>query len=315
LPSVVGGAGGSASLALVVAVPEIGPTATTKAVIEHAIASCVQQMIRCEAGTRRGDDPESLHHYRVAARSLRSDLQIFSRFLDREQTRNLRGELHWLGGAVGPARDLDVLAERVRVHCAGLSAADAVGSRLLLAVVEGQQRAAHDVARDALGSHRHATLLEALTAAADQPPIASDAVAKVQRPAIRTGRKLVRRRWRRLVEAVAELDPIPEDASLHHIRILAKRCRYAAEAFVPVSGHPAARFGRAMEGLQTVLGELHDAVVAERWLRAAAADSPSAGVVAGQLVALERQQRDELRAAWPRAWHHASRARLTEWLS
>ena len=99
------------------------------------------------------------------------------------------------------------------------------------------------------------------------------------------------------------------------MRIRAKRARYAAEAVAPVVGKPAARFADAAAGVQGVLGDWHDAVVAEEWLRAAAAGGASAKVLAaGQLVAIERHEAAGLRQAWRPAWKKASAKKLREWL-
>ena len=51
------------------------------------------------------------------------------------------------------------------------------------------------------------------------------------------------------------------------VRILAKRWRYAAEACAPTLGKRTRKLADAAKNLQDVLGELNDAVVAERWLR------------------------------------------------
>jgi CHAD domain-containing protein len=50
------------------------------------------------------------------------------------------------------------------------------------------------------------------------------------------------------------------------VRILAKRCRYAAEAYAPLLGKRTHRLASTARELQDVLGELNDVVVAERWL-------------------------------------------------
>lgn len=102
-------------------------------------------------------------------------------------------------------------------------------------------------------------------------------------------------------------------AELHQVRIQAKRCRYAAEAVAPIVG-PAAHFAAAVADLQTVLGDHQDTVVAESWLREAAAATPSGCVAGGQLIAQERSCRTELRAQWPAIWRTASSKKLRHWL-
>jgi CHAD domain-containing protein len=97
---------------------------------------------------------------------------------------------------------------------------------------------------------------------------------------------------------------------LHTVRILAKRCRYAAEASIPVLGKEARRLARATRDLQDTLGELNDAVVAERRLRdwAHGAEAALGAFAAGELAALERDAASYARGRWPRARKRAKAA-------
>jgi inorganic triphosphatase YgiF len=79
-----------------------------------------------DPGTRRGDDPEDLHQLRVATRRLRAFLRTARPLLEPEWAEPLREELGWLGGHLGPARDLDVMLIRFRDEVAAL-AGDADG--------------------------------------------------------------------------------------------------------------------------------------------------------------------------------------------
>jgi hypothetical protein len=66
--------------------------------------------------------------------------------------------------------------------------------------------------------------------------------------------------------------------------------------------------------VQSVLGDHHDAWVAEAWLRAAAKSAPSARLVAGELIALERGSR-RLREEFANVWKKTSRPKLRKWMS
>jgi CHAD domain-containing protein len=116
---------------------------------------------------------------------------------------------------------------------------------------------------------------------------------------------LVRKPWRSLKSgALGARGEVP-DEQLHDLRIRAKRCRYAAEAAAAATGRNAAKFAREVAGLQEVLGELHDAVVAEAWLRersAAPRVHETALFAAGELVALQRDAAERARLGWPDAW-------------
>ncbi len=127
--------------------------------------------------------------------------------------------------------------------------------------------------------------------------------------------KLVRRPWRKLRRSVRLAGAHPTDNQLHQIRIRAKRLRYTAEAAAPVVGKPARRMAAAVEALQTVLGDHHDAVTAEDWFRReAATGSPAVAFSAGQLVAIQRHRQDRLRRQWRGVWSSLDRKKLRRWL-
>jgi CHAD domain-containing protein len=73
-----------------------------------------------------------------------------------------------------------------------------------------------------------------------------------------------------------------------------------------VCGKRATRLAKAIAKLQGVLGDLHDAAVAEGWLRRTASRA-SAGqaLAAGLLVAIEREERRARRSEWYDAWQGA----------
>jgi CHAD domain-containing protein len=118
--------------------------------------------------------------------------------------------------------------------------------------------------------------------------------------------------WKRLRKAVEALGDDPADVELHHVRILAKRSRYAAEAAEPVLGKPPARFAAALTELQDLLGDHQDSVTAQQWLRRAA--EGSLAFVAGQLTAIERDVALSDRSLWRRKWKLVARKRLRRWM-
>lgn len=178
-------------------------------------------------------------------------------------------------------RDADVLCSRLRSDAQILPPPDVSATDELLGILAAQAREARAAMLAALRSSRYDKLLDALVAAAAHPPMSADASGLGDGPAARVVTPLVRRAWRRLPRGVDALDGHPSDVALHRIRILAKHCRYAAEAVAPVVGRSATRFAAAIAEVQTVLGDHQDTVVAEAWLRHPAAAQPRTGVAAG----------------------------------
>ena len=124
-------------------------------------------------------------------------------------------------------------------------------------------------------------------------------------------------RWRALDRRVRKAGRHPTDRQLHRIRIGAKRLRYAAESAVPVVGKPALRTAAAAEQVQTTLGDLHDAVQAEAWLRREP-DKPRvpavAAFVAGMLCRDQQFEQQRLRRQWESDWKQVRRKKNRSWL-
>ena len=269
-------------------------------VITHAIADGVWRLLRHDPIVRLGTDSEGVHQARVATRRMRSDLRTFRALLDPDWVAELRAELGWLGSEFGHARDADVLLDRLAHRAQSLTAASADGAAEVLAGLERRRAEAHATLLTTLSSERYLNLVDRLIAAAQAPALQGGVAG---RPAAKVLAPIVRRAWRPLEKHVSGLADHPSDEDLHEIRILAKRCRYAAEACAPSLGKRTHNLARAAANLQDVLGELGDAVLAESWLRDFAAESsPTAAFAAGELAALERAAAGTARSSWPTAW-------------
>ena len=281
--------------------------------VEHAIARSVAQIIRHDPGVRLDDDPEDVHQLRVGARRLRSDLRTFIPLLDRHRVAKIRGDMEWLGKLAGFVRDADVLAIRLRQAVTFLPEQDRPAGESLLARLDGQRSAAREALLAAMRSRRYLRALDDLVDLAASPPFVADTTLSDQSPT-RVAARLVRRPCKALALAVHALGDDPADTALHRVRILAKHCRYAAEAVTPLARPRFAPFAAAMADVQNLLGDYHDTVVAEAWLREAAKATPAVGVAAGELISLERLHRAELRNQWTELWGGAASRQVRRWL-
>jgi CHAD domain-containing protein len=312
LPKLVRALGPTAARAPDVVVHAVAGDATVLDLVRHAIARCVVEIIRRDPGVRMGDDAEDVHQLRVSTRRLRSDLRSFAPLLRDDRLVAVRADIGWLGGVVGLVRDCDVLSIRFAGAVNTLPPMDARGGAQLLGRLASQAIDARAAMLAAMRDGRYVRLLDTLVGLAAAPPVIG-AVGDAARPA-KVASAMARREWRRLAAAVDALGTDPADTELHRVRILAKRCRYTAEAVAPVVGPMAVRIAAAAADLQTVLGDHQDTVVAEAWLQDAAAAIPASGLAAGQLVAQERSQRTELRGRWRAVWRSASSKKLRRWL-
>ena len=287
-------------------------TAGRKApVAEHVRAGLdarVRALCAHEAGTRDGADPEELHQMRVSVRRMRAMLRSARPFLDQDRSEPLRAELGWLGRALGPVRDLDVLLERLRAESADLGGAERSAAERLISGLDAEHRRARAEMLAALDSDRYQRLLEQLARAARElPGEGSDRAAAAQL------RDLVRKQFGKLRKAVRALPAEPADAELHALRIDGKKVRYTAELAEPLLGAPVKRLIKAAKGFQDVLGEHQDACVAEERIRALLDERgprPEAEIafVAGRLVEREEVRKADRRARWPESWNALSGA-------
>jgi len=286
--------------------PEIAPAslggaATAGDVVRRALSMSVIRLLRHDPGVRLGVDAEDVHQARVATRRLRSDLRTFRPLLDVGWAEALRDDLRWLGGELGRVRDSEVLRDRLRSAATTLPPPDRRSALAVVAPLVGQVRSARRHLLLAMDTDRYIEVIDHLVAAARAPILTEMAAA----PARDVPPGLVRKPWRVLkAGALAARGDVP-DEQLHDLRIRAKRCRYAAEAASAATGKNAAKFAREVAALQDVLGELHDAVVAEAWLRdrsAAPRVHETALFAAGELVALQRDAAERARMGWPGVW-------------
>jgi CHAD domain-containing protein len=221
-----------------------------------------------DADVRTGR-PDSIHATRIAARRLRSTLTSYRALLPSDEARRLSGELRWLGAALGPARDAEVLRDRLLAELADTPPELVVGpvADRIRSTLDRDARLGQDAAVQALSSPRHGRIIRDLGALAEGPA-ASAARPRTARPG--TARRAIRRALdadvrlarRRLRAALVPAVAADRDAALHEARKKAKRLHYAAESAATVLGRPAAELADVAHEIQDLLGEHQDSVVA-----------------------------------------------------
>ncbi|HZG91390.1 MAG TPA: CYTH and CHAD domain-containing protein, partial [Pseudonocardia sp.] len=250
---------------------------------------------------------EGVHQMRVACRRMRSTLQSFRPLLDRTRTDELVGELRWLAGELGGARDLEVQEERIGAAVAALPPEIVLGpvAAQTTRFFAGRRTTAARQTTSALDGDRYVALLDAVDALIADPPLTTAAADRA--PAAL--RKLIAKGVRRVGKAQRAAHAHPagheRDEHLHEMRKAAKRLRYAAEVATPALGRPAQKLVKDVKAMQELLGEHQDSVVARGLLRElgeAATTDGGNGFAFGWLLREEqvRAERveDDLDAAW-----------------
>lgn len=237
--------------------------------------SCIAHV----AANREGvvaQDGESVHQMRVALRRFKSACRLFRRQVPLPVV--LAGELAWLAGELGPARDWDVLTgATLPVVAAHAPAGPGRESLALLQERAGDAARRHrDAAAAAAASSRFDAFADLLGGWVDGIDGGATPVATFARKAVARDRKRLARRARHLARADAP--------ARHALRIAAKKSRYDGEFFLSLHNSKASRRQlRRLAAMQDVLGSLNDATVARTLLAELAelGDDPALALGAG----------------------------------
>jgi CHAD domain-containing protein len=278
------------------------PSDSTVHQLRAALDTRLRALLAHDPGTRTGEDPEELHQMRVAVRRMRATLTAARLLLDSSWADDLRAELGWLGRALGPVRDADVLLERLRGRAVAFDDTSREAVETLIEGLVADRETARADLLDALGSRRYTALLHRLAAAVSRPLPTPGGLRET--PALL---ELVRTEYRRLSKAVRSAGENPSDEVLHTLRIRGKRLRYTSELAAVAGREPVRKLVESTVALQDVLGEHQDACVAQRrvmLLLEGLGDAADVSVafVAGRLVEREELSRLATRQSWPSAW-------------
>lgn len=279
--------------------------------VRAALDLRLRALLKHDPGTRTGEDIEDLHQMRVSVRRMRAALKAARPLLDLTWGDGLRAELGWLGGALGPVRDLDVMLLRLRGEVATLPAAEQEAGQVLVAALDVEHAEARAEMLAALDAPRYLALVERI-ADSIRLPLPTPSATQAQPELI----DLIRTEAAKMAKAVRKAGEDPPDEVLHALRIHGKRVRYTGELVQPAfrgtaTGKSIKELLGATEELQEVLGDHQDACVAETRIRElldGLGDEPDAYVVfvAGRLVERERTRAEAKRAEWWPAWERVA---------
>jgi CHAD domain-containing protein/adenylate cyclase class IV len=258
--------------------------ATLRELLVYQLRRQLDQLEAHDSGVRLGEYPEDVHRLRVATRRSRALIRATRSTLG-DRLEPLSSELKWLGGALGPVRDLDVLLARLRREVAALDVDRAAGESIV-ADLEAERDAHRIELLAALDSDRYLRLFDTFVSAIDSIP----------QELAGTAQSLARSELGRFEKAAAAVPVEPSDDELHALRIHAKRARYTAELAALTGRKRVVRYLEAVVAAQDLIGEHQDAVVAEERLRALSA--PERALAAGRLIELERGRRRNARAEY-----------------
>lgn len=240
-------------------------------------------LIACEAGVRRGLDPEMLHDFRIAVRRTRSVVRLARSHLSRDLAKVWETEWDWLATITSTSRDLDVLLEEIDAARLALPAEAKRGLDEIEELVQERRTDAQSTLSAALAGDRYGTLKRgwrvgiAELAANESEGLTTEALAD----------ELVARAMRQLQQRAAAVTVDSTADVIHDVRKRTKRLRYTLELFDSALNRKTAKtYQRATKRLQDHLGAFQDNVVYHRRVTQLLDESPQ---LAPEAVAVARQ--------------------------
>jgi CHAD domain-containing protein len=241
---------------------------TIEAALQKIGRSCLAQLLRNEPAVLSAE-PEGVHQMRVAVRRLRSAISSLEKILPQEDVQWVTEELRWLGGTLGPVRNLDVFAaELLPAARAGLP--QEPGWDELGAALDRLRDAGYDQIRNAILSQRYtASMLRLLRwfegsgwrrhSASDDPDPMASPLGGIAPDVLDRRQRKVRQRGK----GFGSLAP----RERHKLRIAVKKLRYTVELFGSLFGNGELdRFVTRLKRLQSDLGYANDVRVAHEFL-------------------------------------------------
>jgi CHAD domain-containing protein len=279
---------------------ELKPTLSTRQATLAIFRQLLDTMQRNEAGIREDIDSEFLHDFRVAVRRTRSGLTQLKGVLPPKITETMKNEFAYLGQITGPTRDLDVYLLYEENYLARLPGVLREGLAGFFAEMADRRQQEREKMIDALQSPRYRKIISDWQAYLDRDD-GDDPSRHSERPVYEYARKIIYRRYDRIMKKGGAIGPSSPDEDLHRLRIQCKKLRYSLEFFSSLfPTEEIARVIKQLKGLQNNLGDFNDLSVQQDMLQDYLAtikpgsdkELKLAAAIGGLLAALHHEQSD-----------------------
>ncbi len=282
--------------------------------------ACLKQIVDNAPALTKGQ-AEGVHQMRIGLRRLRAAIALFRDVVRSPQTRAIKHELKWLTSELSPAREMQVLIERVVAPLRADAHPARNGIHSFSSDLMARREAAQERAQHAVDSTRFRALtlnIAAWLETGDWNEPHDAAARRLGDMAIEDfAADEMRRRFRKVRKSGRKLAKLSARRR-HKLRIRVKKLRYAAEFFGGLyAGRRATRrrkaFVAALKRVQSGLGDLNDIAVDASILTRAGVQrahvSRRHSFSAGRLAGREETQVDAAMAAAVKGYERLSEAK------
>jgi inorganic triphosphatase YgiF len=264
----------------------------------QVIGRSVLRHIAANEPAVRAADPDGVHQMRVGVRRLRAAMAVFSELLRCKQTEQIKRDLKWLSGKLGPVRDLDVLLKG-RIEPFEDAESPAAGLPELKRELVYRRDIAAESANAAITTARYRLLIFNILEWIEDGKWLKQSRSHGDRKIRAFAARLFERRTkkaRKKAKRAGEVDA----PRRHKLRIATKKLRYSLyffESLFPHNGSAKAlsRYKKHLQDLQDNLGALNDIAVHQKLAikLAAGGGGPKPELVsfaAGMIAGCERSE-------------------------
>jgi CHAD domain-containing protein len=247
--------------------PVLRPEMSARQAMVVVFGDLLTTMQRNEAGLIKDLDAEFLHDFRVAVRRTRSGLGLVRKVLPDGATGFFRDGFAWLGEITGPTRDLDVCLQAERSYLTRLPKELRPGLAPFFEELRERRGSERKSLVRRLASRKYRDLLAAwqkfLAAGGGSEPSKNSGL-----PINQLARRIIARRFGRLLDAGKAIHPSSPDQEYHRLRIQGKKLRYTLEFFAALFPEEVLEPAiRQLKNLQDNLGAYNDLAVQQGELR------------------------------------------------
>jgi CHAD domain-containing protein len=264
----------------------------------QAIGRSVLRHIAANEPAVTAADPEGVHQMRIGVRRLRAAIAVFSDLLRCKQTEQIKRDLKWLSGKLGPVRDLDVFLKG-KIALFENAESPTAGLLELKRELTYRRDLAAETAKVAIATARYRLLIFNILEWIEDGKWLKRSRSLGKRKIRPFAAHLFQRRTkkaRKKAKRAGEVDA----PGRHRLRIAIKKLRYALYFFESLYAHDGSakalsRYQKLLQDLQDNLGALNDIEVHQEFALKFAAGSggPKPELVsfaAGMIAGCERSE-------------------------
>lgn len=225
-------------------------------------AKQLDKMLQHEAGSRTGEDIESVHQMRVAIRRMRSLFKLLGTYYKPKTVAKFSCSLRDIAKTLGQIRDLDVLILDLQDFQSTQDDDTQVIIKRIIKKLDKRRRKNRitlNALFDSMPYHKFVKQFTSFTKTHNKGAVSVDD--KRTPHQVRHLLPILLHERLASVRAYDTVLPHVEDEILHALRVEFKRLRYAVEFFKPVLGASAEKFIKEVKVMQDLLGRINDITV------------------------------------------------------